>query len=258
MSEAQLSEPEAAADLLTIDELALAAGLTVRTTRYYASLGLLPPPLRKGRLAYYGADHLARLEFVRALQDHGFTLAAIERYLAEVPLDCTAEELSVQRALLTAWKPSQWEELSHPELEHRVGRTLAESDVDWLVRAGAVRRGAKDAGTEALQVLPIVGLAVQVYDDGMPLQAIVDANAAVREHMSALADELSAILRDQVMSTLNREDLTRAEAERFGRTVANLRSLTLDAIVHSFQASANQLARRQVQASSTASPYSSR
>jgi DNA-binding transcriptional MerR regulator len=40
--------------LLTVDELAAAAGLTVRTTRYYASLGLLPPPTRQGRLAYYG------------------------------------------------------------------------------------------------------------------------------------------------------------------------------------------------------------
>ena len=56
-------------DLLTIDELAAAVGLTVRTTRYYASLGLMAPPERRGRIAYYGPVHRARLELVRALQD---------------------------------------------------------------------------------------------------------------------------------------------------------------------------------------------
>jgi MerR family regulatory protein len=46
MSAVSLGEPTD--DLLTIDELAMAVGLTVRTTRYYASLGLIPPPERRG------------------------------------------------------------------------------------------------------------------------------------------------------------------------------------------------------------------
>ena len=33
-------------DLYTVDELAAATGTTVRTTRYYAGLGLIPPPIR--------------------------------------------------------------------------------------------------------------------------------------------------------------------------------------------------------------------
>ena len=47
--------------LMTVDELATACGLTVRTTRYYASLGLVPPPVRRGRMAYYDQVHLARV-----------------------------------------------------------------------------------------------------------------------------------------------------------------------------------------------------
>jgi DNA-binding transcriptional MerR regulator len=65
--------------LLTIDELSTATGLSVRTTRYYASLGLIPPPVRRGRIASYGPEHRARLDLVRALQDHGFSLQASER-----------------------------------------------------------------------------------------------------------------------------------------------------------------------------------
>ena len=59
--------------------------MTVRTTRYYACLGLIPRAVRRGRIAYYDETHRARLEMVRALQDHGFTLQAIERVLVRCP-----------------------------------------------------------------------------------------------------------------------------------------------------------------------------
>lgn len=95
---------ETAADgLLTIDELSVATGLSVRTTRYYASLGLIPPPVRRGRVAYYGPEHRARLDLVRALQEHGFTLQAIERYLQRLPDDVTPADLAMQRAMVTSW-----------------------------------------------------------------------------------------------------------------------------------------------------------
>ena len=225
--------------LLTIDELAVTTGLTVRTTRYYASLGLLPPPVRRGRLAYYGAQHLARLDLIRALQEHGFTLSAIERYLAGVPMTASAEELAVQRALLTAWKPGQWDPVTRAELEQRAGRRLSAADVEWLLQAGAVRRTA-DRGLEAL---PLVDLAMEALALEMPIEAIVDANAAVRRHMSELADELTRILRARVMSKYERDDLSMEDAERLERTLANLRALTLDAIVTAFQRAANHVVR---------------
>ena len=223
--------------MLTIDELAVATGMTVRTTRYYASLGLLPPPVRRGRMAYYGPEHLARLELVRALQEHGFTLSAIERYLAGVPMDASAQELAVQRALLTAWKPGQWEAVSKADLEARAGRKLTADDVEWLLRAGAVRR----KGTHDLEALPLVDLAMEALDLDMPIEAVVDANTAVRRHMSELADELTGILQARVMSQYRRDDLSMEDAERLERTLTNLRALTLDAIVTSFQRAANHV-----------------
>ena len=53
--------------MLTIDDLASVTGVTVRTCRYYASLGLLPPPVRRGRMAYYDNAHRGRLDLIRAL-----------------------------------------------------------------------------------------------------------------------------------------------------------------------------------------------
>ena len=228
-------EPE----LLTIDELAVTTGMTVRTTRYYASLGLLPPPVRRGRMAYYGPEHLARLDLIRALQEHGFTLSAIERYLAGVPMTASAEELAVQRALLTAWKPGQWDPVTHKELESRAGRRLGDADIEWLLRAGAVRRRAENQ--QGLEALPLVDLAMEALALDMPIEAIVDANTAVRRHMSELADELTGILRSRVLSQYERDDLSLEDAERLERTLTNLRALTLDAIVTAFQRAANHV-----------------
>lgn len=102
---------------LTIDELAAETGMTVRNVRYYASLGLIPPPVRRGRMAYYREDHVARLELVRALQDHGFTLQAVERFLAALPDDIDPADLAMQRAMITSWA-------SEPDDVTRIGREL--------------------------------------------------------------------------------------------------------------------------------------
>jgi DNA-binding transcriptional MerR regulator len=247
---------EAGTGLLTVDQLATTTGLTVRTTRYYASLGLLPPPVRRGRVALYGPTHRARLELIRALQEHGFTLAAIERYLSAVPLDATPEELSVQQALLTSWHPGPWESLPLDEVDERAGRALTSADLSWLVRAGAVRRPgpSSDHSPEDVEVHPLLRLAVELRDLGMPLAGITEADAAVRRHMSQLADELTDVLRTHVLSRYRRSDLSAADVESFEQTWRNLRMLTLDAIVDAFQAAANELAARSLRAGTLDAP----
>lgn len=97
--------------MLTVDELAAVTGVSVRNIRYYASLGLLPAPERRGRVAYYGPAHRARLDLTVALQEHGFTLQAIERYLARLPQDVTVEDLAMQRAMITSWTLPDAEEV---------------------------------------------------------------------------------------------------------------------------------------------------
>ncbi len=54
---------------MTIGELADAAGVTVRTIRYYVNEGLLPPPEQSGRYAMYENWYLDRLELIRRWKD---------------------------------------------------------------------------------------------------------------------------------------------------------------------------------------------
>lgn len=87
--------------LLTLDQLTERVGMSVRTVRFYTSRGLVPAPIRRGRSGYYSPDHVARLELVRELQRHGFTLAAIETYVARIPADATPADIALHLSLLT-------------------------------------------------------------------------------------------------------------------------------------------------------------
>src|SRR4030081_3237991 len=64
-----------------IEELARAAGVAVDTIRFYQGKGLLAPPRRQGRVTWYSAPHLERLARIRSLQQRGFTLTVIRRFL---------------------------------------------------------------------------------------------------------------------------------------------------------------------------------
>jgi DNA-binding transcriptional MerR regulator len=77
---------------MRVEQLSAQADVSVDTVRYYQSKGLLPPPRREGRIAWYGEEHLERLTRIRLLQQRGFTLATIAR-LVSGELDAADEAL---------------------------------------------------------------------------------------------------------------------------------------------------------------------
>src|SRR6187551_3702905 len=103
---------ESSRELLTLDELTNRVGMSVRNIRFYTTRGLVPPPIRRGRSGYYSADHVARLQLVQELQGHGFTLSAIERYVAGIPENASPEDIALHRTMLAPWMADSWEELT--------------------------------------------------------------------------------------------------------------------------------------------------
>ncbi len=65
-----------------IDDLAHRSGVRIDTIRFYQGRGLLPPPLRRGRIALYEDAHLGRLRRIRELLADGLSLHLIRRVLA--------------------------------------------------------------------------------------------------------------------------------------------------------------------------------
>lgn len=60
-----------------VDDLARAAGTTVRNVRAYQERGLLHPSTRIGRTAIFDDTHLSRLKMITSMLDRGYTTAHI-------------------------------------------------------------------------------------------------------------------------------------------------------------------------------------
>ena len=68
---------------MRVAEIAELTGTTVRTVRYYHSLGLLPVPAERGGWRDYELAHVARLSRIRWLVRAGLSLEAVGRILGE-------------------------------------------------------------------------------------------------------------------------------------------------------------------------------
>ncbi|MET8903343.1 MerR family transcriptional regulator [Streptomyces sp. NPDC004538] len=190
-----MTTTDAGEPTLTIDELAARAGVTVRTVRFYGTKGLLPPPvIGARRVGHYGREHLARLALIEELQHRGMTLAAIERYLAQLPPDLSEHELALHRAVVASWAPETVESVARVELDRRAGRPLTDEEVDRLAAMDVVVRDGDlyrvDTG--------LLRLGVELLDVPFSPETVLAARTALLEHSRAAARDLSRLLRDAV------------------------------------------------------------
>jgi DNA-binding transcriptional MerR regulator len=65
----------------TIDELSAASGVPTRTIREYRTVGVLAPPVKRGRVGVYDRTHFDRLRLIARLQSRGYSLAGIRDLL---------------------------------------------------------------------------------------------------------------------------------------------------------------------------------
>lgn len=223
----------------TIDELAMQVGMTVRTTRYYASLGLLPAPERRGRLAYYDDRHRLRLEMIRTMQERGFSLAGIEQQLAQLNDDTPVADLEVRRSMLNSWAPSPTEILSRAGLDERSGRELSTTDIEQLLALEAIRPDEDD-----YLVSPTFDVSVALLDLDVSPTTIRAAADIISDSMHAMVLQLNGVMRTGVVEPFRQqhEQLDPKAAEHFENTLRSLRQLTLDAVIAQFQVALNDLA----------------
>ncbi|MEO9237379.1 MAG: MerR family transcriptional regulator [Jatrophihabitantaceae bacterium] len=240
------TDPPAGEELLTIDELAVRTGMTVRTVRFYASQGLLPAPLRRGRIAYYGRAHRMRLEFVRELQDYGYTLAGIERYLSRIPDDVSPGDLALHRALLAPWAPERAEEFELAGLQARAGRTLDAAAVEFLVAIGTLER----SGTDRFRTTPsLLAMGTELLDMPVPLSVLEQAAEVIHAHASAAAEGLSEVFRTGIWEPFRRGDLDKVDQDQLAAAVARLRPLAVQSLVTAFERAADRAIRQPSQGS---------
>ncbi|MCD9154529.1 MerR family transcriptional regulator [Aeromicrobium duanguangcaii] len=224
-----------------IEQLAERVGMSVRTVRFYAGRGLIPPPRREGRNGYYGADHIARLELVRELQAHGFTLQAIEGYLEKIPADASPDQVALHRTLLAPWMPDLPESVERAALEKRAGRSLSDDDLELLIALGVIEPTPDE---DVFRLAPAhLAVGIGFLDAELPIEAAHAARKLILAHGTALANELTALFRDQVWPHLKSSgqppEATTAMIERF-------KPLTIQALVTAYEQAVDEQKRETV------------
>lgn len=221
-------------DLMTLDELCSRVGLSVRNVRFYTSRNLVPPPVRRGRSGYYSADHVARLELVQELQAHGFTLAAIERYVSALPADAEPEDIALARTMLAPWQSDLPVEMDRAELEQRAGRALSDDDVTTLVALGVVRR----RDDVLLVARTQLGIGVQLLDLGFPGEVAEAARAIYLAHGRQMAEELYQVIAEKLAPRYGAD-----ESATFQAVMERLKPLSVGGLVTSYEAAVAKTAR---------------
>ncbi|MFI6079895.1 MerR family transcriptional regulator [Streptomyces sp. NPDC051217] len=224
---------------LTVDELAARAGVTVRTIRFYSTRGLLPPPvIGLRRVGHYGRDHLSRLALIEELQHQGMTLAAIERYLEQLPPDLSAHDLAIHRALVATWAPDSAEDATRAELERRAGRALTDEDVDRLAAMGVLARADSSDSPVHYRLDPgLLRLGVELLDVPIAHETILAARTILLEHTRSAARELSRLFRDEVWNPYEESEPDPQRVAAMKSLSAHMRPMVVQALVTAFQRS---------------------
>jgi DNA-binding transcriptional MerR regulator len=230
--------PDSTDDELTIDELAARTGMTVRTVRFYASEGLLPAPVKRGRIAYYGAMHRMRLELVKTLQDHGYTLAAIERVLGRIPFDAAPSEYAVHSAVLAPWLPDNSEAITRTALERRTGRRLDAAELGYLEQIGAVEQVGEDSFRTSPSAL---GHALELMRLPVPTMILHQSAEIIDEHATAVANGLTDVFIEAIWGPYQRGEIDHAQVVAM---LDRLRPLAVQGLVNAFGRAADRAARR--------------
>lgn len=234
-------DPAAAANaLMTLDELTQHAGVSVRNVRFYTTKGLVPPPIRRGRCGYYAAEHVVRLEMVRELQAHGFTLSAIEGYMARIPAGASPETIALHRTMLAPWMAELPETISRKELVRRAGRPLSDDDLDTLNALGIVYPAKQGKFQVAVAHLSV---GVALLDFGMPFEAALAAQDIFTAHGRAIADELTELFRTQVWPAYKEN---RVPPEQLRELVEKFKPVTVAALVTAYESAVNETKRETV------------
>src|SRR5437870_5594121 len=159
-----------------IEQLARTAGVAVDTIRFYQGKGLLEAPRREGRVTWYGETHVERLKRIKELQQQGFTLTVIQRFLAG------ELEASDDALVAAVTRPAAPQTLTLGELAERSG--IAEPLLTRLEQAGLLVP--IEGGEQPLYPaddLEAIAAGMKLISAGVPLGALVELG---KDHAAAV------------------------------------------------------------------------
>jgi DNA-binding transcriptional MerR regulator len=177
---------------MTIDELAHQAGIPASTIRLYQTKGLLPPPVKQGRVGWYGQGHLARLRLVAQLQQEGFSLASIARLVDAWEhgrgLDAV---LGLEAQFTATFAPEEPLRLKPEELASRFPEgSLTPALVQRTMALGLV---GFDNDRVVINSPRFLEIGSELASLGIPVEDIIDEYEALQDATAAIAERFTGL-----------------------------------------------------------------
>ena len=172
-----------------MEELAKEAGIPVRTLRFYRERGLISPPRREGRIAWYDDHHLARLRTITGLLERGHTLTGI------ADLARTFESGRDVAEVLGLGEPSEETpvRLTPEQLADYFEGESTPENLALAMELGYL-------GTDGEEIVHIsrrlLEVSAELVREGVPLATVLSTGRHVREHAEALADLFVSVLQE--------------------------------------------------------------
>lgn len=181
-----------------IDDLARAAGTTVRNVRVYQDRGLLPPPRREGRAGIYTEVHLGRLRLIGQLLERGYTFAHIAEFFEGWQSGKNLTEvLGLEEVLTTAWTDEMADYISAEDLLGLFGPDQVTPEV--LAKAIQQELVIPDGDRYRVPSPRLLHAGAELVKAGIPLAVVLDLSAALGRDMDASAARLIGAVQDHVV-----------------------------------------------------------
>ena len=224
-----------------IDELAQAAGMTVRNVRAYQERGLLPGPRREGRVGLYSDAHLARLHLVGRLLDRGYTVNNIsELVLAWEQGRDLSEVLGLEQVVTSFWSDEIPAYISAADLAAALERppgtadSTTTSDTGATVLDNAVKLGLVEPEDDGRYRVPsprLLHATSELIRAGVPTDAVLDLGAHLLTAVDGAARSFVEVIAGYILGGRSPGWMpSREEVPELARFIADIRPATATAV----------------------------
>jgi DNA-binding transcriptional MerR regulator len=218
---------------MTIDELAREVGLSVRNLRSHQARGLLPPPEVRGRVGYYGSEHVERIRLIQELQGEGMKLDGIKRLL-DASEGTGAGLLRVKEAADAFDEAERTEVVSVAELGERFG--VDESALKLVERAVKLRLLVPLGGDLFEVTSPtLLGAAESVVERGISLPHALDLVEELQRHSRGISEKFVKLFLDDVWKPFSDAGMPDARWGELAESMDELRPFAALALMTVFR-----------------------
>ena len=191
-----------------IDDLARLAGTTTRNIRVYRDRGLLPPPLRVGRIALFNDTHLTRLRLITSMLDRGYNIAHVREMLSAWEEGKNlGDVLGLETAIVGTWTTEKPETMALADAQRLV------DDADAFERLVALQVIRID-GTQATVTRPkLIEAFNEIRGYGVKFDKLIDLHEQIVPEIDKISDMLVRAGAEHVLDRIKPGEPLPADAE---------------------------------------------